>query len=507
MADAAPERHVFVSYVHENSKQVDELCAVLEALKIPYWRDRSKLGPGEEWKAEIRKAIRSGSMAFLACFSDESRAKEKSHMNEELTLATEEWRLRPPGRTWLIPVRFDGGAVPEWDLGAGKTLNDLNYCDLFGEGYTPNVAQLVETIKEVMGLTPSLDSATVQAAVAESTAEHRPALLRQLTKEMIRDQSKDVDLDDLVTAEVARVRAAVRDTDRFPTSSGGGNNSELAVSGAKTATDYWTLVEPFCWSLQVAARYGSRDSLTPWVNGMKGFAAEANKIAGGHTYLLSMRHIPVLATVFVATMASSGQGKWTNLKALVVDAKVADRYNSATRSSLAEAVSPYKPFDSDHISQLLINAAVLGLDFEAAQAAMDERKGMNYYTPGPDWLHRILRPVFDQQFPDDEEYDAAFDATEVFLGVVEEDLINVRLGTQEERSPFAGTKWLGRSAWRARHRDSSPVQQLREDLAENGSDWGPLGAGLFGSSVDRATAAIGQYEAAFNEYRSQSRFF
>ena len=72
-------------------------------------------------------------------------------MNEELTLATEEWRLRPPGRTWQIPVRLDDGPVPERDLGAGKTLSDLNYSDLFGKGYTPNVAQLVERIKEVMG--------------------------------------------------------------------------------------------------------------------------------------------------------------------------------------------------------------------------------------------------------------------------------------------------------------------------------------------------------------------
>jgi len=38
-------KHVFVSYVHEDSTQVDGLCAVLEAAQIPYWRDRKSLGP------------------------------------------------------------------------------------------------------------------------------------------------------------------------------------------------------------------------------------------------------------------------------------------------------------------------------------------------------------------------------------------------------------------------------------------------------------------------------
>ena len=109
-------KHVFVSYVREDSSEVDGLCGVLEAAGIPYWRDRKDLGPGDAWRAKIRSAIRGGSLVFLACFSDNSRAKEKSYMNEELTLAIEEYRQMPPGRTWLIPVRFDAGDVPQWDL-------------------------------------------------------------------------------------------------------------------------------------------------------------------------------------------------------------------------------------------------------------------------------------------------------------------------------------------------------------------------------------------------------
>lgn len=144
-------KHVFLSYVHEDRAEVDRLCALLEAANIPYWRDRTSLGPGDAWKVKIREAIRDDSMVFLACFSDNSRVKETSYMNEELTLAVDEFRKRPPGRTWLVPVRFDAGDVPEWDLGAGRTIRDLQYSDLFGDGYLTQAATLITKIRGLIG--------------------------------------------------------------------------------------------------------------------------------------------------------------------------------------------------------------------------------------------------------------------------------------------------------------------------------------------------------------------
>lgn len=69
--------HVFISYVHEGNDEVDKLCRVLEAAGILYWRDRNDLGPGDAWKAKIRSAVRDGALVFIACFSDQSRAKQK----------------------------------------------------------------------------------------------------------------------------------------------------------------------------------------------------------------------------------------------------------------------------------------------------------------------------------------------------------------------------------------------------------------------------------------------
>ncbi|MFB9780828.1 toll/interleukin-1 receptor domain-containing protein, partial [Rhodococcus baikonurensis] len=108
----------------------------MKAANIAYWRDRESLGPGDAWKRVIRDAIQDGTAVFLACFSANQRAKEKSVMNEEIGIAVEEYRLRRPGKTWLVPVRFDDGDIDDWDLGANRSLRDINYVDLFGDRYT-----------------------------------------------------------------------------------------------------------------------------------------------------------------------------------------------------------------------------------------------------------------------------------------------------------------------------------------------------------------------------------
>ncbi|WP_409429227.1 toll/interleukin-1 receptor domain-containing protein [Mycobacterium sp. SMC-11] len=501
-AASADGKHAFISYVREDKDEVDRLCRHLENAGIPYWRDRKDLAPGDKWKDKIRDAIASGSIAFLACFSEQSRAKEKSYMNEELHLAVEQYRLRPPDRTWLIPVRFDSGDIPTWNLSTTDTLSDLDYADLFGTDYADNAIKLMEAVKRALGLT-GIDSSTRRTALEETSESDKPRSFRQLTKELIRDRDREIDLDDIVSAEVARVRTAMRDAERFPTDWKGGTNNQLALDGAQAANDYWRLTEPFCWSLQVAARYGTAETLTPWVKGLKAFATEACKIAGGHTFLLHLRHVPSLVAVFVAAMASSGQGKWDNFKTLLIDNTVTDRsYDAQPKLSMVETVNPYTPFDNDSITQLLVNALVMGQDLEATQAAIDRKEGMNYHTSSSAWLHRILRPIFDEQFPDDEDYDAAFDSTEVILGLVDQDLLNLRHGADQQRQWLRETHWLGQSTWRSR-RHGNPLEEFVDDLAKQYSSYAPLQAGLFGGGYERAKTATEQYRESFNQMRNR----
>ena len=143
--------HVFISYVREDSDHVDRLQRALRAAGIPVWRDTADLWPGEDWRTKIRAAITRNTLVFLGCFSSRSLARAKSYQNEELILAIDQLRLRPPEYPWLIPVRFDDCQIPDRDIGAGRTLTSIQRADLFGDHYDQAAQRLIAAILRILG--------------------------------------------------------------------------------------------------------------------------------------------------------------------------------------------------------------------------------------------------------------------------------------------------------------------------------------------------------------------
>ena len=143
--------HAFISYVREDSRQVDQLQQTLEAAGVPVWRDTADLWPGADWRAKIRRAITDNALVFIACFSQASISRRKSYQNEEFALAIEEMRLRPPDDPWLIPVRLSECEIPDRDIGAGRTLTSIQRADLFGDRKDEGTARLVAAILQILG--------------------------------------------------------------------------------------------------------------------------------------------------------------------------------------------------------------------------------------------------------------------------------------------------------------------------------------------------------------------
>jgi pimeloyl-ACP methyl ester carboxylesterase len=143
--------HAFVSYVREDSAEVDRLQRVLREAGIPVWRDKSDLWPGEDWQARIREAIIDDALVFIVCFSRNSLSKVKSYQNEELVLAVEQLRLRRTEQPWLIPVRFDDCRIPDRDLGGGRRLSSLQWVDLFDDAFDDGAKRLVAAIRRILG--------------------------------------------------------------------------------------------------------------------------------------------------------------------------------------------------------------------------------------------------------------------------------------------------------------------------------------------------------------------
>ena len=123
-------KKVFISYVRENIEIVDRLCQELKSHGIQVWLDRNDIDPGSRWEQSIRKAISQGG-GFIACFSEEYNNRDKTYMNEELTLAINELRQRPADRIWFIPVKLNNCEIPDRDIGGGETLQVFQYVNLY----------------------------------------------------------------------------------------------------------------------------------------------------------------------------------------------------------------------------------------------------------------------------------------------------------------------------------------------------------------------------------------
>lgn len=144
---------------------MDRLQAALEAAGVRVWRDTAHLWPGEDWREEIRQAITSHAMVFVACFSTSSLVRARSFQSEELALAVEELRQRRPDAPWLIPVRLDDCQIPDLPIGGGRTLAQLQHADVFGERQEQETTRLVAAIRQIMRSPSEQDHSTTPRAV------------------------------------------------------------------------------------------------------------------------------------------------------------------------------------------------------------------------------------------------------------------------------------------------------------------------------------------------------
>jgi hypothetical protein len=136
--------HVFLSHVREDAVRIERLSADLEARGIRTWIDRNQIKPGQRWQDAIEDAIRSGAF-FVACFSKAYAARPRSYMNEELSIAIEEVRLRPEEASWFIPLRLDDCEVPNRRIGPTSSVHSFQWLDMF-----PDWAKSIERLAEAM---------------------------------------------------------------------------------------------------------------------------------------------------------------------------------------------------------------------------------------------------------------------------------------------------------------------------------------------------------------------
>ena len=141
------DAHVFISYVRNNKRLVQRLCGDLTKHGVKVWLDRKDIDPGVYWKRAIRKAIQDGAF-FIACFSKQYNQRPKTYMNEELALAIDILRQRAIDQSWFIPVKLNRCEIPEFDIGAGKILQDIEYVELY-KAWNAGIERILNVIQPI----------------------------------------------------------------------------------------------------------------------------------------------------------------------------------------------------------------------------------------------------------------------------------------------------------------------------------------------------------------------
>lgn len=131
---------VFLSYASEDLTVALRLHEKLSDEGFQVWIDKLSLIPGQDWKAEIVRAIRA-SNAFVALLSTNSVGK-RGYVQKELRIGLEVLAEMPPSRIYLIPVRAEP-CVPQHSV-----LSDLHWLDLFPD-FDAGVQRLVATIRRL----------------------------------------------------------------------------------------------------------------------------------------------------------------------------------------------------------------------------------------------------------------------------------------------------------------------------------------------------------------------
>ena len=131
-------RHVFLSYAKEDIASARKLYAELQnKLSVEIWFDEESLIPGQNWKKEISKAIKTSDI-FIALISRNS-VNKWGIVQKELKEAVEVMQELPQGKIYLIPVRLDN-ITPSHDF-----LSELHWINLF-EDWSRGIQKIKKAI-------------------------------------------------------------------------------------------------------------------------------------------------------------------------------------------------------------------------------------------------------------------------------------------------------------------------------------------------------------------------
>lgn len=456
--------------------QVDRLERLLEGAGIKVWRDTKDLWPGEDWRLKIREAITNNAMVFVACFSHNSAARTTSYQNAELVTAVDEFRKRSPDQTWLIPVRFSDCTLPQFDLGAGRTLDSLQRVDLWGDAWDRGAGRFLTSVSRAFEvLNPAAPRHVAPVPPAESPAEY--------VKARLLDERRQIELDDYVRSLTERVVADLMDQHVFPTTSDRlGDDAEGARFLIAQVHSYRQRVANLIDILVAGCAWGREEHAGLWRRTIERIANTSGSESGQRA-LVDLRRYPTLLLLYAGAMAALDRDNYRALRSIAIDAQI--RTHSGTLPLITSAHLS-RPFPNEMTRQALaFDAEGEEITDSLIETVRSRRRGKRY-TPISDHLYARLRRHLEAHLPDDGRYTDVFDRTEIVLAVLALDQKLVF----DSSDVYVSGAWFGAFTWRDRYSSPSLEQRVFADAVVAGESSPLLQAGLFGGSRDRMERAF-----------------
>lgn len=123
----ADERRLkaFLCHGSEDKPGVRTLYRQLKEAGFQPWLDEEDLGPGQDWRLEIGRAVR-GADVILVCLSATSVGKS-GYVQKEIAYALDAADEKPEGTIYVVPVRLEECKVPD-------RLSRWQWVDLYKDG-------------------------------------------------------------------------------------------------------------------------------------------------------------------------------------------------------------------------------------------------------------------------------------------------------------------------------------------------------------------------------------
>jgi outer membrane protein assembly factor BamD (BamD/ComL family) len=158
---------VFLCHASGDKLPVRDLYKRLTNEGVDAWLDKEKLLPGQDWQAEIPRAVREADVVVV-CLSNKSITKE-GYVQKEIKFALDIAEEKPEGTIFLIPARLEDCPVPE-------RLSRWQWVDLYEEN---GFLQLLRSLKLRAGAV----GAVIEAVSYEDTDKELERRFSQLYTE------------------------------------------------------------------------------------------------------------------------------------------------------------------------------------------------------------------------------------------------------------------------------------------------------------------------------------